>query len=280
MSKKMNNESVAEQGRIQREHEVNMSLTTISKMMFKGSTRKSEMRTEMIDKLNEVVDGLTECVKSANTTEELNAGLETKEIKRYFDENTKGVCRKYEDEFDNSKEEYEIQKAKRIWMIIFECVKGTVRDNWSMLKEREYRPRYENESRELTLSRRSNHEAMETGTEHGTDIQKECRACRDKVEDIITRSLRTKVLQENLSEKYRQITYVTRREDATRFQLRLMLTLTRKTTDLKTEEAVEDHLRGQKHLIYSEVARIIRGTLNETDTNQLYLEICKLVVCQ
>ena len=66
--------------------------------------RKSEMRTEMIDKLNEVVDGLTECVKSANTTEELNAGLETKEIKRYFDEHTKGVCRKYEDEFDNSKE--------------------------------------------------------------------------------------------------------------------------------------------------------------------------------
>ena len=152
----MNNDSVAEQGRIQREHEVNMSLTTISKMMFKGSMRKSEMRTEMIDKLNEVVDGLTECVKSANTTEELNAGLETKEIKRYFDENTKGVCRKYEDEFDNSKEEYELQKAKRIWMVIFECVKGTVRDNWSMLKEREYRPRYENEAREITLLRRSN----------------------------------------------------------------------------------------------------------------------------
>ena len=276
----MNNDSVAEQGRIQREHEVNMSLTTMSEMMFKGSMRKSEMRKEMIDKLNEVVDGLTECVKSANTIEELNAGLETKEIERYFDEHTKGVCRKYEDEFDHSKEEYEIQKAKRIWMIIFECVKGTVRDNWSMLKEREYRPRYENEARELTLLRRSNHEAMETGTEHGTDIQKECRACRDKVEDIITRSLRTKVLQENLSEKDRQITYVTRREDATRFQLRLMLTLTRKTTDLKTEEAVEDHLRGQKHLIYREVARIIRGTFNETDTNQLYLEICKLAVCQ
>ena len=86
----MNNDSVAEPGRIQREHEVNMSLTTMSEMMFKGSMRKSEMRTEMIDKLNEVVDGLTECVKSANTTEELNAGLETKEIKRYFDENTKG----------------------------------------------------------------------------------------------------------------------------------------------------------------------------------------------
>ena len=54
----MNNESVVEQGRIQREHEVNMSLTTISKMMFKGSMRKSEMRTEMIDKLNEVVDAV------------------------------------------------------------------------------------------------------------------------------------------------------------------------------------------------------------------------------
>ena len=90
----------------------------------------------------------------------MNAGLETKEIERYFDEHTKGVCRKYEDEFDHSKEEYEIQKAKRISMIIFECVKGTVRDNWSMLKESEYRPIYENESRELTLSRRSNHEAM------------------------------------------------------------------------------------------------------------------------
>ena len=100
----MNNESVAEQGRIQREREVNMLLTTMSKMMFIGSTQQSEMRTKMIDQLNEVVDGLTECVKSANTTEELNAGLETKEIKRYFDEHTKGVCRKYEDEFDNSKE--------------------------------------------------------------------------------------------------------------------------------------------------------------------------------
>ena len=118
----------------------------------------------------------------------MNAGLETKEIKRYFDENTKGLCRKYEDEFDNSEEEYELQKAKWIWMNIFECVKGTVRDNWSMLKEREDRSRHENEARELTPLRRStmveklvknesNHEVMETGTEHGTDIQKECRTC-------------------------------------------------------------------------------------------------------
>jgi hypothetical protein len=69
MNKKMNNESVAEQGRLQREHEVNMLLTTMSKMMFIGSTRQSEMRTTMIDQLTEAVDGLTECVKSANTTE-------------------------------------------------------------------------------------------------------------------------------------------------------------------------------------------------------------------
>jgi hypothetical protein len=66
----MNIESVAEQRFLQREYEVNMLLTTImSKMMFNESTRRWEMRMEMINQLNEVVDGLNECTKSANTIE-------------------------------------------------------------------------------------------------------------------------------------------------------------------------------------------------------------------
>jgi hypothetical protein len=39
-------------------------------------------------------------------------------------------------------------------------------------------------------------------------------------------------------------------------------------------------LREQKHFIYLNVARMIQGTFNGQDTNQLYLEVCKLAVCQ
>jgi hypothetical protein len=53
----------------------------MSKMIFTESTRRWGMRMEMINQLNEVVDGLNECTKSANTIEEINAILES-ELKR------------------------------------------------------------------------------------------------------------------------------------------------------------------------------------------------------
>ena len=91
---------------------------------------------DMINQLNEVFEGLNECTKSANTMKEVNAMLESGEIKMYFDEKTKEIGNKLEDEFDTSEEEYDLQKAKWIGMQIFECVKGMVLDNWFMLKER------------------------------------------------------------------------------------------------------------------------------------------------
>ena len=76
-------------------------------------------------------------------------------------------------------------------------------------------------------------------------------------------------MKEHMTETTRQTTYVNHPEDAVRFQQRMMMALTRKTSGLRTEEAVDDMLREQKHFIYLNVARMIQGTLNGQDTNQL-----------
>jgi hypothetical protein len=107
-------------------------------------------------------------------------------------------------------------------------------------------------------------------TEHGTDLQKECRENRDKIEDITRKLLKGKIMKEHLTEIARQTTYVNHLEDAARFQQRIMMTITRKTSGLRTEEAVNEILRDQKQFIYLNVARMILGTLNGQDTNRLY----------
>jgi hypothetical protein len=85
---------------------------------------------------------------------------------------------------------------------------------------------------EKFVERRSNTEMTEIETEHGMDLQKECRDCRDNVEDITRKSLRVKIMKEHLTETARQTTYVNHLEDAAQFQQRLMMTLTRKTSGL------------------------------------------------
>ena len=59
------------------------------------------------------------------------------------------------------------------------------------------------------------------------------------------------------------------------------MTITRQTSGLRTEEAVNESLREQKQFIYLNAAKMIKGNSNGQDTmNRLYIEVYKLAVCQ
>jgi hypothetical protein len=92
--------------------------------MFTESTESWKMET--INQLQEVVDGLNESTKTANTIEDVNAALEAGDTKAFFDEKTNRFGIKHDGAFDNQEEKDNMKKASSIVTKIFECVKGMV----------------------------------------------------------------------------------------------------------------------------------------------------------
>jgi hypothetical protein len=94
--------SEANQRLQQRGHEVQVLLTTMSTMMFTESTRN--WKTETINQLQEVFNGLNESTKTVDSIKEVNAALETEEPRAYFDKKTNRFGIKHEDAFDTSQQ--------------------------------------------------------------------------------------------------------------------------------------------------------------------------------
>jgi hypothetical protein len=122
----------------------------------------------------------------------------------------------------------------------------------------------------------SDHDLLEMYLEHeaGVKLKRECRESRDKIENIIKELLKDKAMKGQLTDTARQSAYVNSLEDATRFQQRMMMTVNRQTSGLRTEEEVIKSLREQKTIqfIHLNTAKMIKDNSNEQDTNRLYSE--------
>jgi hypothetical protein len=241
---------------------------------------------------------LNETIKTANSIEELDAALSSGETREFFDGRTNRFNIKHgrtnrfniehDGELDNQKDRENFEEASSMVNELFECVKVMVHENWIMQREEEERakqagfnrPRRNFGSTSKGGSRTNSTERGYKQTELGMNITKECRESRDKIENITRELLRGKIMKEQLTETARQTAYINHLEDAARFQQRIMMTITRQTSGLRTEEAVNESLREHKEFIYLNAARMIQGTLNGQDTNRLYIEVCKLAVCQ
>jgi hypothetical protein len=114
----------------------------------------------------------------------------------------------------------------------------------------------------------SDHDLLEMYLEHeaGIKLKKECRESRDKIEDVIRKLLRAKIMNEQLTDTARQTAYIRSLEDATRFQQRMMMTVNRQISGLRTEEEVIKSLREQKTIQFINVntAKIIADNSIET----------------
>ena len=71
--------------------------------------------------------------------------------------------------------------------------------------------------------------------ETGMNLEKECRESKDKIENIIEDLLKEKAMKEQLTDIARQKAYVNSLADATRFQQRMMMTINRQISELRTE---------------------------------------------
>jgi hypothetical protein len=192
--------------------------------------------------------------------------LSSGETRESFDGRTKRFNIITDGEFDNQEDRENLEEASSIVSELFECVKDMVQYTRIMQKEEEVRlkqarfnrsrmafgpiptpiptdqglihqgesiPTDHGTTRQGGLRtdttghgiRRS--ERMEINKGHETDLQKKCRDCRDKVEDITRKSLGSNIMTENLNEKDRQMKYINHMEDATRYQQRMMMILTR-----------------------------------------------------
>ena len=126
--------------------------------------------------------------------------------------------------------------------------------------------------------------------ETGVNLENECRESKDKIENIIKELLKDKAMKGQLTNTARQTAYINSLEDATRFQQRMMMTVNRQISGLRTEEEVIKSLREQKtiHFINVNTAKMIKDNSNEQDTNRLYQarqarlyrEVCKLAMGQ
>ena len=72
--------------------------------------------------------------------------------------------------------------------------------------------------------------------ETGINLENECRESKDKIENIIKELLKEKAMKEQLTDTARQTAYVNSVEDATRFQQRIMMTINRQTSGLRTKK--------------------------------------------
>jgi hypothetical protein len=104
-----------------------------------SSERTEDWKSEAINQLQKVVDGLSEITRTANSIEEVNAALDERDTSAFFDERTRRFDIKYDEEFDTQEERNNLEKAISIVEEIFGCVKGTVQDTWIMQKEEEER---------------------------------------------------------------------------------------------------------------------------------------------
>ena len=124
--------------------------------------------------------------------------------------------------------------------------------------------------------------------EMGTNLENECRESKDKIENIIKDLLKDKAMKGQLTDTARQTAYVNSLEDATRFQQRMMMTVNRQISGLRTEEEVIKSLLEQKTIqfINANTAKMIKDNSSEQDNNRLkeaifgrlYREVCKLAM--
>jgi hypothetical protein len=253
-----------------------------------SSERKEEWIENVLNQVQGVTEQLKEMIKTANSIEEVHAALSSGETREFFDERTNRFNIKQDGELDNQENRENCEEASSMVNKQFECVKGMVQDNWIMQRDEEDRAKQAGLNRPRrnvgSISKGgSSTNSTEKGyqqTDLGMNLKKKCWESRDKIENIARELLKGKVMKEQLTETARQTAYINHLEDAARFQQKIMMTITRQTSGLRTEEAVNESLREQKQFIYLNAAKMIKGNSNGQDTNRLYIEVCKLAVCQ
>ena len=94
--------SEVEQRFQQRGRDAHIGLAKLATMMSSEPTEN--WKSEAINQLQEVVNGLNESTRTANSIEEVNAALDGKDTGAFFDERTRRFDIKYDEEFDTQEE--------------------------------------------------------------------------------------------------------------------------------------------------------------------------------
>ena len=95
--------------------------------------------TTMLYRVQDVVGTLFETTNLWNSIEEVHAALNSGEAREFFDVRTNRFNIKQDGELDNQENRENFEEASSMMDKLFECVKSTVQDNWSIQREEEDR---------------------------------------------------------------------------------------------------------------------------------------------
>ena len=116
-----------ERVRQQRERDIQALIARISRSMMISSKRRGVWITTMLHRVQDVIGTLIETTNLLNSIEEVHAALNSGETREFFEIRTNRF---------NIKQEANIEGEAFVMVNnLFECVKSTVQDKWSMLRE-------------------------------------------------------------------------------------------------------------------------------------------------
>ena len=132
------NMSKVEQRFQQRGRDAQTWVARISRSTMISSERKEEWIENALNQVQSVIEQLNETIKTTNSIEEVHAALNSGETREFFDERTNRFNIKQDGELDNQEDRENFEEASSMVDKLFECVKSTVQDKWSMSRAKEH----------------------------------------------------------------------------------------------------------------------------------------------
>jgi hypothetical protein len=124
--------SEVEQRFQQRGRDVQAWVSRLSISMMIPSDQTEGWTREMFNRLQDVIEQLTETIKTENSTEDVHAILSSGETREFFDVRTKRFNIITDGEIDNQEDRENFEEASSIVNELFECVKDMVQYTWIM----------------------------------------------------------------------------------------------------------------------------------------------------
>ena len=107
--------------------------------------------TTMLYRVQDVVGTLVETTNLLNSIEEVHAALNSGETREFFEVRTNRFNIKQDVNLDNQEDRENFEEASSMVDKLFECVKSTVQDKWSMSRDWGYEE--EDRAKQVGLNR-------------------------------------------------------------------------------------------------------------------------------